>query len=254
LSWASPDRQPTEELIVANQVPPENVPPQGYPPAPPGYPPAQGYPPAPPGYSPAPPGYPQGYPPQPPGYPQGPQGYPPAPPPGYYPPVPAGPQIASFARRFGAFIVDALLIGIVVYVIAIVTGQGIQQTTAADGTTTYTLTNTGWSQLFVGILSAIYCVFLWTTTLGTLGQRMLGLRVCRASGPQALPLEAAVIRWALLFGVSAVIGIAAIAAPSASGALSLVQLVWLIILAVTTYQSPMKQGIHDKYAGSVVVH
>ena len=221
---------------MASPLPPGSVPPQGYPPSPPVYTP--------------PPGYPQ--PPQ--GYPGMRQGYPPMPP-GYYPPVPAGPPIASFARRAGAFIIDVILIGIVAFVIAIAANlPGIEQTTAPNGTTTYMMTNSGWSQVLVGGLSFIYSVVLWLTVMGTLGQRMLGLRVCRTSGPQAITPEGAVIRWALLFGVTAVIGAAAVAAPSVSGLLSLVQLIWIIVLIVTTYQSPMTQGIHDRYAGSIVVH
>ena len=212
---------------MANQVPPG--PPPGYPPVPPGNVPPQGYPPAPPGYPPM--------------------------PPGYYPQAPTGPQIASFARRAGAFLIDAILLGIVAFIIAVAINlPGIQQTTTANGTTTYMMTNTGWSQVLIAGLSAVYCVGLWLAAMGTLGQRMLGLRVCRTTGPQALAPEAAVIRWALLFGVSLAIGAAAVAAPDVSGILGLGQLVWLVVLIVTTYQSPMKQGIHDRYAGSVVVH
>ena len=83
---------------------------------------------------------------------------------------------------------------------------------------------------------------------------MLGLRVCRTSGPVALPIEAAAIRWVVLIGVSTAIGAVSVIAPDASGVVGLGQLAWLIILAVTTYQSPTHQGLHDQMAGSLVVH
>ena len=40
-------------------------------------------------------------------------------PPGYYPPMPAGPILASFGRRLGALIIDGIIIGIVAFIIAV---------------------------------------------------------------------------------------------------------------------------------------
>lgn len=82
---------------------------------------------------------------------------------------------------------------------------------------------------------------------------MLGMHVYRASGPQALTADAAAIRWLLLFGISSGIGALAVMSTDLTGIVGLGQLAWVIVLIYTTYSSPTKQGIHDRYAGSLVV-
>jgi uncharacterized RDD family membrane protein YckC len=210
--------------------------PQGYPPQgqQPGYPP-QGQ-----------PGYPPGYP------PQGQPGYPPQY--GYQPPAPAQPAIASMGRRIGALIIDGILISIAAGIVAVALNlPGVQQTTDVNGTTTFSMVNSGWSSVLGAVFSLVYAVGSWVSMGGTPGQRLLGMHVYRASGPQLLTIDAAVIRWALLFGVSYAIGAISVAAPSSASIVGLGQLVWLVVLIVTTSQSPLKQGIHDRYARSVVV-
>jgi len=187
---------------------------------------------------------------------QAPPGYVP-PPPGYVPPMPTGPVIASFGRRVGALILDAIVIGVVAAIIGVAANvPGLQQTTTTVGgspTTTYTFTNSGWVQVLSAVVSAAYCIGSWLLWAGTPGQRMLGMHVYRVSGPQALAADAAAIRWLLLFGISTGIGALAVASSDLVNVVGLGQLVWLIVLIATTLQSPMKQGIHDRYAGSIVV-
>ncbi len=182
---------------------------------------------------------------------QTPPGY--VPPPGYLPPMPTGPAIASLWRRFFALLLDCIVVGVISLVIAMAAGIPDIQTRAADGTITYTITNSGWGAILIAVVSGIYFIGSWVALGGTPGQRVLALHVYAAAGPQALGIEAAAIRWALLFGVGSLIGSIGVAAKDASGALGFVQLAWVIVLLVTAYQSPMKQGLHDKYANSVVV-
>ena len=187
---------------------------------------------------------------------QMPPGYYPPMPPGYYPPMPAGPILASFGRRLGALIIDGIIIGIVAFIIAVALNvPGVQQTTTfgATETTTFSLTNSGWAQVILAVVSGVYCLGTWLSIAGTPAQRMLGMHVYRVSGPVALAPEAAVIRWLLLFGVFSGIGALAVASPDISGVVGLGQLAWVIVLIVTTMQSPMKQGLHDRLAGSIVV-
>lgn len=229
---------------------------QGYPPTP-GYPPGAGSPQGPgypnPGYQPA-PGYP-GYPPS--GYPQyPPSGYP-APGPYGQPwvPVPiAGPVYGSFARRFGALILDSLALGVMTLAIgAVLHLPGFNTVTTSNGTTMYEMSNTGASTLVFGILSIVYFLGTWIGWGASPAQKLLGLRVCQETGPVNLTPQAAAIRWAILFGISSAIGAVAIVAPDAAGIAGLVQLGWIIALAVTTWQDRRKQGWHDRYAHSVVV-
>ena len=180
-------------------------------------------------------------------------------------PVPGGPfqpvqpayVTASFGRRFGALLVDVIGIGIVGAIMAAVLNvPGVTTTTitANGGTETSSmLTNSGWGAVIVGLLSAIYFIGFWMTSGATLAQRLLGLHVFGATGPKPLPIEGAVVRWFVLFGVSSLIGAVAIAAPDTGGVVGFGQLAWVIVLAVTTYQSPTKQGWHDRLAGSYVV-
>jgi hypothetical protein len=231
----------------------QGYPPAAYPPAGQGYPQA-GYPPA--AYPPSGQGYPPpGYPPSGPGYP--PAGYPPAgaPPQYYYPPTAfAGPVYASFGRRFGALLIDLLVLGIVGLIIGLIAHlPGFEATSSGNGTVMYSTTNSGWSSALYGLLSGIYFLGSWLSLGASPAQKMLGLRVCRSTGPIPLTPEAATIRWAILFGVTLVIGAVSVAAPGTAGVLGFVQLVWIIVLAVTTYQSPSRQGLHDQYSKSVVV-
>jgi uncharacterized RDD family membrane protein YckC len=177
--------------------------------------------------------------------------------PPYMPPAPTGPVIASFGRRVGALIIDVIILGIVAAVIAVALNvPGVQQTTtvSSGGTSTsFSVTNSGWVQVISAIVSVLYCVGSWLLMAGTPGQRMLGMHVYQVSGPQALTLEAAVIRWLLLFGIMTGVGAVAVLSVDLTGVVGLAQLAWLVVLIYTTIQSPMKQGIHDKYAQSIVV-
>jgi uncharacterized RDD family membrane protein YckC len=179
------------------------------------------------------------------------------PPPGYMQPVPTGPMLASFGRRVGALIIDSFVIGSVSVVVgALANVPGLAQTTTLTSSntgTTYMLANSGWSSLLVAIVSGLYCIGGWLVWSGTPAQRLLGIHVYRFTGPQALAFEAAALRWVLLFGIGSVIGALAVVSPSLQGILGLGQLAWLVVLIVTTSQSPTKQGIHDRYAGSLVV-
>jgi uncharacterized RDD family membrane protein YckC len=156
-----------------------------------------------------------------------------------------GPILASFGRRVSALIIDAFVIGVVALVV--VGFANPNSTWSSD------LTNSGQPSLLIALVSGVYCIGGWLIWTGTPAQRLLGSHVYRSTGPQALALEAAAVRWALLFGVAAIIGTLAIAIPAVEGILGFGQLAWLVVLIATTVQSPPRQGIHDKYAGSLVV-
>ena len=172
-------------------------------------------------------------------------------------PNPGMPVFASFGRRFGALLIDGIGLGIVALVIAAainLPGSTVTTTTASgQASSSVTITNSGWSSLLTAALSAAYAIGMWVSSGATVGQRLLGMRVYGAEGPRPLPIDRAAVRWFLLYGVSSLIGGIAVAAPGVTGPVGLVQLAWVVVLAVTTYQSPTKQGLHDKYAASFVV-
>jgi hypothetical protein len=64
-----------------------------------------------------------------------------------------------------------------------------------------------------------------------------------------LPLEAAAVRWLALTGIVQLLAIL----PVAGGVFGLIALVWVIVLLATTATDRLRQGLHDRWAGSVVV-
>jgi len=178
-------------------------------------------------------------------------------PPGYAPPMPGGPAVASIARRAGGFLVDFVLLALVSVALGVAFHvPGIQTTTtivAGETTTSLVLWNAGLVWVVFAIVSLGYAAGMWVASAATVGQRMLALHVYQAAGPQPLGFEPAVMLWATLWGVFAGLGACGGVAPAAAGVLGLLQLGWLAVLIVTTIRSPTKQGFHDRLAESVVV-
>ncbi|MDQ6879918.1 MAG: RDD family protein [Candidatus Dormibacteraeota bacterium] len=175
-------------------------------------------PPPPEGYTPSPP---TGLPPPPPG------GYPIAPPPGYpaYPAQGYGPQVryAGFWIRVVAYIIDAIILGIVEAIIDLLLRVNLGDPTSAS----YRAANG------IGlILSLAYFAGLWTYLGGSLGQRVFGLRVVDVNTGQPLTLGKAVIRWLGLV---------------LSFLVCFIGVIWVAF-------DSRKQGWMDKIAGTLVVH
>ena len=97
---------------------------------------------------------------------------------------------------------------------------------------------------------AVYIIGLWRSGWqATLGMRLLQLRVVRAADGATLPLNPAVVRWLAVSGVVSIVAVL----PTAGSWLGLIGLVWVLVLLVTTATDRLHQGIHDRWAGSVVV-
>jgi len=221
------DQDPTAIPSGSPPPPPANpygdMTPSGYP-APP-VPPAGGF----PGYPPPAPGY---APPPLPGYAPMP-GYPPPPNPygatgGYYPSLPP----ATYGRpgglgvRWGARVIDGLLVGIVSWILAALFGS-------SDS-----IMVTG---LFSGALMFVYFVAMEVTQGRTVGKMALGLRVRGPGGAPKPDLKQSAIRNA--FALLPVL-------PYIGGLLGVIA---MIVIAVTISSSPTKQGKHDELAGGTQV-
>ena len=193
--------------------------PSGFPPPPNPYgqPSAAGYPPPPPpGYPPPPPA---GYLPPPPPY-GAPGSYPPVPPPGY------GIRPGGLGARFGARIIDGLLVGIVAGVLAMAFGAS---------------SNIMVTGLFSGVLTFAYFVAMEVTQGRTVGKMALGLSVHGPGGAPKPDVKQSAIRNA--FTLLTVI-------PYLGGLLAFIA---YIVIAVTINSSPTKQGKHDELAGGTQV-
>ena len=201
--------------------------PSGYPPPPP-----SGFPPPPPGYPPPPPA---NYLPPPAGYPT-PAGYPPPPDPygaqpygGGYPSTPPaawGGHPGSLGYRFGARVIDGILVGIFASLLA------------ALFKSSGSILVTG---LFTGLLMFVYFVAFEVTQGRTLGKRLLGLSVRGPGGAPKPDLKQSAIRNA--FTLLPIV-------PFIGGVLGVVA---IVVIAMTINSSPTKQGKHDEMAGGTQV-
>jgi uncharacterized RDD family membrane protein YckC len=95
-----------------------------------------------------------------------------------------------------------------------------------------------------------YFVTAWSGgRRATIGQRLLKIEVGHAFDGASLTLEQAFRQW-LAFGywlsLFALITVASVASVFALG-------LWILVLLTTTVRSPTKQGLHDRFARSVVV-
>jgi uncharacterized RDD family membrane protein YckC len=101
-------------------------------------------------------------------------------------------------------------------------------------------------------ISAAYFIYTWTAMRGSVGQKVLGMQVGNATDGKTLTMEQAVKRWLALgapFGIAQALN----PLPGLGILIALAAFVWFVALLVTTAQSPTKQGLHDRYAGTVVV-
>jgi uncharacterized RDD family membrane protein YckC len=205
-------------------------------------------------------------------------------------------------RRIGAWLIDGFLAGfllIIPIIVALVTHaiafsqqalDQFQQSTSYqpldDVTVPFIVVNVGllWvlAAGWVG-LTALYYAGSWIAWEATPGQRALGIRVLHFENGQRLPIDAALLRWALLTGITTAIGVAfavlylqeASQVPAnqlfgyrsvygstyaGSGSVSLMSaltswggFLWTIVLVLTAGTNPFRRGLHDRLSGSIVV-
>jgi uncharacterized RDD family membrane protein YckC len=163
--------------------------------------------------------------------------------------VPGAPGFvfAGTPRRFVAWMLDNILIGIAAIVLAWVVAALADVDFSGTSNPYYTI----FSVIYVA-LSLVYFVLLWTgSRRATPGMRALNLQLGTAFDGRPLEISQAVLRWALL---GYPLSLAALL-PSASvtNLISLAGFVWYIALLVSTIASNTKQGIHDRVVRSAMV-
>lgn len=170
-------------------------------------------------------------------------------------PGPAGLFYADVPNRVFAIIIDAILVGIVSFIVTSFLPAASQINLNATGFGDLVTINPVGTLLRAAVslvISGAYFVYMWTKMRGTLGMMVIGLQLGNESDGTNITLNQAITRWALLFGPSS-IAQAAGAAPGIGGLIGLAAFVWVIALLVTTAQSPTKQGLHDRYAKTIMV-
>jgi uncharacterized RDD family membrane protein YckC len=177
---------------------------------------------------------------------------------------PAGLFYADVPNRIIAYIIDAIIVGITSAIIGAVlfavVGSPTTLRQVADpnsllGFRFETSTNYVSSLLYAIVgagISAAYFIYTWTAMRATVGMRLLGMQVGNAADGATLTMEQAVRRWLALGGVFT-LAQTLNPLPLVGLLLGLAALIWVIALIVTTAQSPKKQGLHDQFAGTIVV-
>jgi uncharacterized RDD family membrane protein YckC len=174
-------------------------------------------------------------------------------------PAPMGLVYGDVLNRSIAYIIDAILIaivsGILQVIIGAIFGPAVSLNLNADSLGDLTSVNylTILLGAAVGIaVSFAYFVWFWTSQRATIGMKVLSLQVGNESNGATLVMNQAVVRWAALFGPAA-LSQAFWPAPVIGAILGLVSFIWFLVLLYTTWSSPTKQGLHDKYAHTMVV-
>ncbi len=160
----------------------------------------------------------------------------------------AGYVVAGTGSRLVGYLVDAVLLAIVnLIVITIADPRALDpQAPLASSISLPVLLG----QAIVMGIEFAYFVGFWTSRgAATIGMRLVRIRVIDARADRPLMLVPAAARWLLLSGAIGIIGLLPIA-PGISG---LAALIWLIVLLVSVMSNPLRQGIHDQAAGSLVV-
>jgi uncharacterized RDD family membrane protein YckC len=172
------------------------------------------------------------------------------------PSAPPGLVSGDVMGRVIAIVIDGILIGIVSGILQVIAGLvfGPAIPLAQDGANAV---DVNYLTVLVGAVIGIgvsfaYFSILWTKQRATLGMRVLALQVGNDADGATITLNQAAIRWAALLGPWA-ISQALWPVPGLGSLLVLASSAWAIALLVTTAMSPTKQGMHDRYAHTMVV-
>jgi len=157
---------------------------------------------------------------------------------------PSGYFYADVPNRIIAYIIDFILLFIGLIIIALIVAA-IMPAAGFAFALIY--------GLLAAALTAAYFIYTWVTMRGTLGMKVLGMQIGDQADGRTMTFNQGLIRYAVLYGPFLVADILGRLIPALSLILPLLSLVWFIVLLVTTAQSPTKQGIHDKYARTMVV-
>jgi len=167
-------------------------------------------------------------------------------------PLPGHRQIvyADIPNRVIAYIVDIVALVIIVVAIELIIVVVLLAGGRASG-------ETGFSgvvfNMIGAVLSAAYFLYGWSRR-ATIGMRWLGLQIGNAADGATLTMEQGIRRFVALFGPGIVYDlVSGFGNNSLTGILGLVAFVWFIYLLVDTARSPTKQGLHDRFANSLIV-
>jgi uncharacterized RDD family membrane protein YckC len=170
---------------------------------------------------------------------------------------------ADVPNRAIAYIIDVIILFVINIIVSIVIGAILGPATkvsfnsnATDFGNLVTADVNYVTVLVTAVVSTaingIYFVWTWTNMRGSLGQKVLSMQVGNEGDGKTLTMNQAITRWIFLgapFGIAGALN----PIPALGIIIALAALAWFIALLVTTAQSPTKQGLHDRYAHTMVV-
>ncbi len=158
-------------------------------------------------------------------------------------------------NRLVAYVIDAIILTGIIFVAAaavgVVVGPTIHVGEASEVQVDDELVVV--NALIGSTLNAAYFVLSWTRLQASPAQRMLAMRISHEADGAPLTMGQAIVRWLLLGAPFIVATMLGLALPEVALPILLAALAWYAWLLVTTARSPRKQGLHDRYARTVVV-
>ena len=163
---------------------------------------------------------------------------------------------ADAASRLVAYLIDGVLVGVAIFVVALVMMRVLGSTlpaVAADGTRgSVDVGRALLNAVVATTISGAYFVGCWLAFGRTVGQRLLGIVVLREATGDRLRPSQALVRWFLLGAWWGVLAVLLLPTPGAAWILALAIAVWDLVLLGTTARDGRKRGLHDRLSGSVV--
>lgn len=167
---------------------------------------------------------------------------------------PSGFYYADVPNRIMAMIIDIIVLSAIGLVIVALLGGLVSRPGSID--------RAGGELDIVGfaivlllelVISLVYFGYLWVALRATAGMRLLGLQIGDESHGHSIGPRQALIRW-LIIGVPSMLASVAVYVPGLLGlVLTVIGMAWLALLLYTIAGSPTKQGLHDRYAHTVMV-
>jgi uncharacterized RDD family membrane protein YckC len=159
--------------------------------------------------------------------------------------------------RLLAYLVDAVIIAIVIYLVALVLRALLGPTIRITEFEGAPLVRVDRLRSVVDVVSAttvagVYFVVSWVRLGGTPMQRLFGMHVERVDDGGSLRPRQAIGRWLLLGAPFGLISTLLFPTPLLGAILALAIAVWYAVLFITTARNPRKRGLHDRAAGSMV--
>jgi len=161
---------------------------------------------------------------------------------------------ADVPNRAVAYIIDAIIVGIIAGIInSILGGMGLNAV-SLDSNLQLSINAVG--LIVQGIvslaISAGYFIYTWTAMRATVGMRLLGMQIGNAGDGRTLTTEQAIRRY-LAISAPGILAQVLWPAPAIGALVGLLAFIWFLYLIYSTAQSPTKQGWHDVFAHTQVV-